>query len=161
MIQRLRAVPAGTRQAISLHDTLRREFTRITALPMRRGPWRVADEPAEYAHRLNTLQAEIERMLALVATCAYWGSDETDRWWIGDIEQLAGPSRDGGLTSLINLVRAPAAMVTYAAGVAALAAERWQTLARDLAEPHTPDPYTESPAGGANSGRKSGAQSDR
>ncbi len=148
MIQRLRAVPAGTRQAISLHDTLRREFTRITALPMRRGPWRVADEPAEYAHRLNTLQAEIERMLALVATCAYWGSDETDRWWIGDIEQLAGPSRDGGLTSLINRV-------------AALAAERWQTLARDLAEPHTPDPYTESPAGGANSGRKSGAQSDR
>lgn len=137
---------AGTRQAISLHDSLRREFTRITALPMRRGPWHVADEPAEYAHRLNTLQAEIERLLALVATCAYWGSDETDRWWIGDIEQLAEPSRDGGMTSLLSLVRAPATMVTYAAGVAALAAERWQTLARVLTEPHTPDPYTENPA---------------
>ncbi|MFI9358551.1 SIR2 family protein [Streptomyces lydicus] len=134
---------AGTRHAISLHDTLRREFTRITALPMRRGPWHVADEPAEYAHRLATLQAEIERLLALVATCAYWGSEETDRWWIGDIEQLAEPSPDGGLTSLLHLVRAPATMVTYAAGVAALAAERWQTLACILTEPHTPDPYSD------------------
>jgi NAD-dependent SIR2 family protein deacetylase len=138
---------AGTRQAISLHDALRREFTRITALPMRQGPWHTADEPAEYTHRLDTLQAEIERLLALVATCAYWGSDETDRWWIGDIEQLAEPSGDGGLTSLLDLVRAPATMVTYAAGVAALAAERWQTLARILTEPHTPDPSTDgSPA---------------
>ncbi|MGA5454567.1 SIR2 family protein [Streptomyces umbrinus] len=132
---------AGTRQAISLHDTLGREFTRITNLPLRQGPWNVTDERAEYGHRLDTLSAEIERLLALVATCAYWGSAETDRWWINDIEQLAEPSRDGGLTSLLNLVRAPAAMVTYAAGVAALAAERWRTLARILTEPHTPDSY--------------------
>ncbi|MCT9113313.1 hypothetical protein [Streptomyces mirabilis] len=87
-----------------------------------------------------------ERLLALVATCAYWGDDETDRWWIGGIEQLAEPNRDGGLTSLLNLVRAPATMVIYAAGVASLAAERWRTLARILTEPHTPDPYTDSDA---------------
>ncbi|MFE0630868.1 SIR2 family protein [Streptomyces sp. NPDC058864] len=130
---------SGTQQAISLHDTLRKEFTRIAALPMRRGPWQVADERTEHAHRLKTLQAESERLLALVATCAYWGTNETDRWWIGDIEQLAEPSRDGGFTSLLNLVRAPAVMVTYAAGVSALAAERWGTVVRVLTEPHTPD----------------------
>lgn len=132
---------AGTQQAISLHDAVRKEFTRIATLPMRRGPWNVADEQAEYTRRLATLQTEAERLLALVATCAYWGTDDTDRWWIGDIEQLSEPSRDGGLTSLLHLVRAPATLAVYTAGVAAMAGERWTTLARLFTEPHTPDPY--------------------
>ncbi|MEV8015260.1 SIR2 family protein [Streptomyces sp. NPDC086554] len=127
---------AGNQQAISLHDTLRREFTRIATLPLRTArPWDPADVEAEYGRRLRILETEVEQLLALVATVAYWGSEETDRWWIRDIDQLAVPAHESGKTALLNLVRAPATMVIYAAGIAALAAERWPTLVRILTEP--------------------------
>ncbi|MEV0604627.1 SIR2 family protein [Streptomyces sp. NPDC050315] len=134
---------AGHRQAISLHDTLRREFARIASLPLRSGLWEPDEhetEDDEYERRLRTLEAEAELLLALVATAAYWGRDETDRWWIRDIEQLATPASSGGTVSLLNLKRAPATMVIYAAGIAALAAERWQTLVHILTEPQAVNP---------------------
>ncbi|MGW7068855.1 SIR2 family protein [Streptomyces sp. NPDC054855] len=127
---------AGNQQAISLHDTLRREFTRIATLPIRTdGPWDAANVEAEHGRRLRILEAEVEQLLALIATVAYWGSEETDRWWIRDIDQLAVPVYESGTAGLLNLVRAPATMVIYVAGIAALAAERWPTLARILTEP--------------------------
>ncbi|MFZ3551730.1 SIR2 family protein [Streptomyces sp. 4.24] len=133
---------SGTQQAISLHDTLRREMNRVTALPLRSGPFNTADAEAEHARRLATLEAEAELLLALVATTAYWGNAETDPWWLSDIEQLAIPAPSGGSTALLNLVRAPATMVIYAAGVAATAKGRWSTVARLLAEPQAKNQYT-------------------
>ncbi|MFG3517675.1 SIR2 family protein [Streptomyces bobili] len=129
----------GFSQGITLHDTLRREIDRIAALPLRTtGPWNVGNPAAveaEHGRRLDTLEAETELLLTLVAVTAYWGSNTTDRWWLRDIEQLGAPFGPGGDLALIKLVRAPATMMIYAAGIAALAAERWDTLAQTLTEP--------------------------
>jgi hypothetical protein len=124
---------------IPLHDTLRREANRIAALPLRSGPFQSPDSN-EHSRRLGVLEAEAELLLALVATTAYWGTDENDRWWIRDIEQF-GTVSGGGDESLIRLAQAPATMVIYAAGIAALAAERWRTLVRVLSEPQAQHPY--------------------
>lgn len=129
----------GFSQGITLHDTLRREIDRIAALPLRTtGPWNVgnrAETDAEHGRRLVTLETEMELLLTLVAVTAYWGSNTTDRWWLRDIEQLGAPHDPGGDLGLMKLVRAPATMMIYAAGIAALANERWDTLAHVLTEP--------------------------
>ncbi len=134
---------AGTGQAIALHDTLRREVSRMAALPVRTaGPWHVADTQAEHGRRLGVLEAEAELLLNLVATTAYWGNNETDRWWMREIEQLGSPVSAGGDSALLGLARAPATMVIYSAGIAALAAERWDTLVRVLSEPQAQNVYS-------------------
>ncbi|MEU9430685.1 SIR2 family protein [Streptomyces sp. NPDC048342] len=126
-------------QAITLHDTLRRELDRIAALPLRTtGPWNLAkgaDIEAEHNRRIATLESETELLLALVAVTAYWGSNTTDRWWLRDIEALAAPQPPGGLPALTHLAQGPAVMMIYTAGIAALAAERWDTLVQVLTEP--------------------------
>ncbi|MFF7602966.1 SIR2 family protein [Streptomyces mirabilis] len=135
---------SGTGQAIPLHDTLRREFSRIAALPLRTtGPWDGygAATETEHGRRLGVLEAEAELLLALVATTTYWGNNETDRWWIREIEQLGTYVHTGGNTALIDLARAPGTMVIYAAGIAALASERWDTLVRVLSEPQAQNQY--------------------
>ncbi|MGJ5748581.1 SIR2-like protein [Streptomyces puniciscabiei] len=134
---------AGSHTAISLHDTIRREFQRVAALPVNTsGPWDgFTDANAEHTRRVEILRAESELLLALVATAAYWGNNTTDRWWIRSIEELATPVSSGGNTALLQLKRAPATMVTYAAGIAALAAERWTPLAQVLTQPMTHNPY--------------------
>ncbi len=127
---------SGTKQPVALHDTLHREIDRIATLPLRTdGPWQVADTFAEHGRRLADLEAETELLLALVATTAYWGDTGTDLWWLRDIEQLGIHPDSGGDTSLLQLAQAPATMVIYAAGIAALAKERWSTLVRILHEP--------------------------
>jgi len=129
---------SGTGHAIALHDTLRREISRIAALPARTsGPWGAADVQAEHGRRLSALEAEAELLLTLVATTAYWGNHKTDRWWLREIEQLSAPVLASGDSALLNLAQAPATMVIYSAGIAALAAERWHTLVRVLQEPRT------------------------
>lgn len=129
----------GFSQAIPLHDTLRRELDRIAALPLRTtGPWNLAkgaDIEAEHNRRIATLESETELLLALVAVTAYWGNNTTDRWWLRDIEPLAAPQPPGGLPALSRLAQGPAVMMIYTAGIAALAAERWDTLVQVLTEP--------------------------
>ncbi len=129
----------GSGQGITLHDTLRRELDHVAALPLRTtGPWTVphsADIEAERNSRITTLEAATEPLLALVAVSAYWGSTTTDRWWLRDIETLAAPLPPGGLPELTHLAQAPAVMMIYTAGIAALAAERWDTLTQVLTEP--------------------------
>lgn len=134
---------SGTRQAISLHDALRRESSRIASLPLRiGGPWDHEDVAAEHGRRLGLLESETELLLALIATTSYWGTAETDRWWMRDLDQLGTAVPVSGTTALLNLARSPATMAIYAAGVAALAAERWSTLVRLLTEPQAENRYT-------------------
>lgn len=114
---------SGTGQSIALHDTLRREVSRIAVLPVRTaGPWDAANVEAEHGRRLGVLEAEAELLLNLVATTAYWGNNETDRWWIREIEQLGTHVPASGSTALLGLARTLATMVIYSAGIAALAA---------------------------------------
>ncbi|WP_169317022.1 SIR2 family protein [Actinacidiphila oryziradicis] len=137
---------AGAQLAIPLHDMLRREGNRVAALPLRTsGPFDGVGDgkavEAEHERRLRMLESETERLLALVATTAYWGSEDTDSWWLPDIGQLAQIPAVSGVTALINLVGAPGTMMMYAAGTAAVAAQRWLLLVRILTETRVFNPY--------------------
>jgi len=141
---------AGTNLAIPLHDMIRREASRVAALPLRTiGPFSGIGDgtavDAEHERRLQTLQAETERLLALVATTAYWGNEQTDRWWLPAIAELSGIPSVSGITMLLNVAGAPGTMMMYAAGTAAMAAGRWGLLARILTEPQVPRLTTNAP----------------
>jgi SIR2-like domain len=134
---------SGARVAVPLHDAIRAEFERVRELPpLNPGRWDDPDVAREHARRLGKLEAGIGILLAFVATTAYWGDQNTDRWWFPDIERFARPASAGGATDLIHLMRAPATMLLYAAGVAAVTTERWPLVARLLREPRAQDPYT-------------------
>ncbi|MED7949316.1 SIR2 family protein [Streptomyces sp. BE303] len=127
----------GDRPAINLHDALRRETARITNHSLRSES---SDVPAmdvedEHQRRLTQWESTTETLLALVAVTAYWGTDATDRYWFRDIERLADIQPQTGSVALNDLHRAPATMLLYSAGVAAVAAERWPLVARLLTVP--------------------------
>lgn len=122
--------------AIRTHDRVRAELERVAQCATVRPPDFKGGED-ELLRRVEILSASSEVCLALVSALAYWGDEATDRWWFGSIERLAQRQHVGGTTSLIHLTRAPALLVTYAAGVGATAAERWDLVRRLLREPRT------------------------
>ena len=124
------------RSAIRTHDTLRSAINRLSTSKLVHPDSYDGDTAAVQA-RADELLATMEPIVALVSTLAYWGDDGTDRWWFGDIERLTRRPHVSGLSSMIHLSRAPGLLVMYAAGVAAVAAERWALVERLLTEPMT------------------------
>ncbi|WP_160667753.1 SIR2 family protein [Pseudarthrobacter sp. ATCC 49987] len=120
---------AGRAVAISVHDRFKREIVRVhegphfvsTNLPMTPKPDVVAA-----IEEATTVAA------ALTATLAYWGSPQTDTWWMNEIRRLAAPTPAEGLVWHLNLKLFSAAALYYAAGIAALAGNRHEVLARLL-----------------------------
>ena len=76
---------------------------------------------------------------AYVSTLAYWGGAASDHWWFDDIERLGWRPHVSGSSALIGLSRSPALVLTYAAGAAAVAAQRWDLVLRLLTEPTVED----------------------
>jgi len=130
---------AGAHVAIDLHDKLRAEIGRVAASePVTTSNFN-ATSPDEFGRRLRQLEADTEMLLALVATTAYWGNPETDSWWFDCIERFAHRRHVSGTMALINLTQAPALMVTYAAGVSAVARSRYSLVIRLFTEPTCED----------------------
>lgn len=108
------------------HDLIRRELVAVSSLDA------VITRDFEAVRGSGRLaQVEDGTFLAAgaVATAAYWGSEETDQWWLEDLQRL-GQKRRGvsGSTSLIELTRYPATILLFAAGISALARQRWDLL---------------------------------
>ncbi|UVY83219.1 SIR2 family protein [Brachybacterium sp. NBEC-018] len=119
---------AGRPVAIGLHDRMRQELDRLHSRPefyVRNQ--RDADPYEELVER-----AEEATLLpaALLATLAYWGRPETDRWWLGEIPRLATGVDGSGAVRLLNLRVVSGSMLFYAAGIAAVAAQRYDLLGR-------------------------------
>lgn len=127
---------AGRTVAIPLHDALHREMERVADLePVRTRSFDSQQLHAEVGRRAQQVLTGTGALLALVATTAYWGDERTDAWWLPDITRLAPSFNASGLTDLIDLTRAPAALVTQTAGIAAVAAGRTHiavALLRDI-----------------------------
>jgi len=129
---------AGGRVAIDLHDTLREEAERVRSSDVVNPQvWQAANNVEEHQRRRAKLEAQANLLVALVATAAYWGTTETDGWWIDLLGTLSIRPRVGGESNLINLARAPGVMLLHAAGVAAVGAGRQDVVARLLIEPTT------------------------
>jgi hypothetical protein len=123
----------GLHRAVSVHDRLRDEMQRIAELPMYTPS---GDYPVnEHVQRLEGVAAEIEMVVALVAVTAYSGTQDTDHWWIDDIERLGRFVRGSGGMHAFGLPRVPGLAVLWAGGAAATAARRYETVARLLTEP--------------------------
>lgn len=121
-------------QAFRTRDRLRIELARF-------GTWDVTrpggTHPENRNERVGRLLGAGEVALSLVAALARSGDEGTDRWWFEAIDQLAhSAARPADAPrSLLDLTRAPPVLVVYAAGVAAVSAERWALVARLIGPP--------------------------
>lgn len=110
--------------AISAHDMLAQEFSRLHQLPDLNlsDDW---DATVTFEQRRDRIFEAVRVPAAAVAVLAYWGGTETDRWWIDDLQRLSRPDRAAGEVRLINLPLAAASVLFYSAGVAAAAARNY------------------------------------
>lgn len=131
---------SGQHRAISLHDQLRDEMQRVAELPLYLPS---GDYPAEeHGSRLEGVAAEIELAVALVAVSAYWGTSETDQWWMDDIERLGRYVRGSGAMFAFGLPRVPGLGILWSGGVGAVAARRYDTVGKLLSQPKSVPTYS-------------------
>ncbi|MDP2286986.1 MAG: SIR2 family protein [Actinomycetota bacterium] len=129
---------SGRHTAIPLHDDIQTEFARLHETEsIREINVNAADPQGEHKLRLSAIEAALQVPMALVATAAYWGNEQSDEYWIGEISLLAVRPRLSGVTSLINLSRFPACALQYTGCLAAIAAGRFDLFKRLIDEPVT------------------------
>ena len=117
---------------------LRREVERVRDLPVFSASSR--DQGNDQIRVVEQMVGETERLVALVATAAYWGDGQTDRWWIDDIVRLARRPQISGSLNVLNRPLLPALLLAWSAGTAALASHREDLLTalRGLSEIQDP-----------------------
>lgn len=119
---------SGQTVAIRLHDALKGEFATLHRLP----EFHLTDHQSgnDYEAMLARVEEATKTSSALVATVAYWGDEVTDRWWIGELPRFATPADGSGLVKLLSLRVVSGSALFYAAGVAAVSAQRFDLLNR-------------------------------
>lgn len=117
---------AGRPVAIGLHDRLRQELGRLHDRP--EFYVYTQKDPGPYEELVERVEEATLLPAALVATLAYWGSPETDRWWLSEVPRFATGVDGSGSVRLLNLRVVSGAMLFYAAGIAAVAAQRYDLL---------------------------------
>ncbi|WP_158281061.1 SIR2 family protein [Promicromonospora sp. AC04] len=135
----------GKRQvAISTHDRLRTELTRLQENPDLSRPINEL-ESVPLGQIVDRLTEAALVPAALVASAAYWGDDSTDHWWFDDLRRLSLDRSDGGSDQLLKLPRLCGTLLFQAALVASVAARRFELslqLLRASSERETPDGAT-------------------
>ena len=94
-----------------------------------------------FVRRLRRYEAVTEQLMATQAALAYHDIGDNAYLFVRCIERLVRPLRADGLTALLDFQYYPALLVSYAAGLSALAANRYSNLAAVLREPQWQDPY--------------------
>lgn len=130
---------AGGQVAISLHDRLRREIERVRALEIFAPTAQTVGD--DQIHVVDEMIGETERLVALVATAAYWGDAETDRWWVGEIGRMAARQNVSRSLAVLDRPRLPALVMAWSGGVAAIAAERDDLVESLFGLPFVSDPF--------------------
>ena len=109
---------------------------RIVNLSADAFPIDVADSNEELVTRVENLYSMSEAPVMLAINGCYWGEPHHDVIWLGLVRRLAeveAPS--GGSSGLTRLFHLPALLVMYAAGMAAIAAHRYDLLKSILLMP--------------------------
>ena len=120
---------SGRSVAIRLHDTLKREFAALHQLQefhLENHNYTTGD----YEAMLARVEEASKMTGAIIATLAYWGDEETDSWWLGELPRLATPVEGSGLVKLLSLRVVSGSILFYAAGVSAVAGHRFDLLGR-------------------------------
>lgn len=120
---------SGRYTAIPLHDLLKREADRLhqneDLLLSYTGE---VSENGAYEGMLSRLEEASTALTSAMAATAYWGNETTDQWLLSEIQNFADAPRSGGLTVILDLQNLVMMHLFYATGIAALAADRYDTV---------------------------------
>ena len=102
-----------------------------------------ADFDVELLKQVRSYEALCEIPLALFIHGCYWSEPQHNHLWIKSLERLGQPQLIQGQSfeALVRLRRYPSLLLLYAGGIAALAGDRYRTLAALLTGPKFRDPY--------------------
>ncbi|MGN6760779.1 MAG: SIR2 family protein [Leifsonia sp.] len=119
---------AGGNVRVGLHDTLTNEFRQLHELEDIRNPSGRDDE--SYSDVVARIDDASAVTCGLIATLAFWGDLETDRWWLGEFRRFAITGRGSGATAYLRRRFVAGINMFYSAGVAAIAQERYDLLSK-------------------------------
>jgi hypothetical protein len=117
---------------IRLHDLLHEETTRLVSeLTEKAFPAHTdLDAPAELQQRLGKYNALCELMLSILVTGCYWGNQQHAKLWTDILQRVANTGQSGGGLVYLNKLRLyPTLLLFYGAGISAIAAGNYHTLA--------------------------------
>lgn len=115
--QRVRLADLFTQETENLYQQLSPEHFPVT------------NTPIDLGERIKAYDRATEMLASMLIQGCYWGTERHHRLWVRLLERIAHPQEtNGGLTVLLDLRRYPVFRLAFAAGIAALAAERYDTL---------------------------------
>jgi hypothetical protein len=132
------------RYRILLSDLMLREASRVhdaTAWSTTHSaPVRIS--PQDLEQRLTFYQTQTQTLMAMMVAGCYWGEEQHHRLWGRPMRRLSHFQMQPGGRWLEthNLQLYPTLLAIYCGGIAALAAERYDTLAAMLLQESWPDP---------------------
>jgi hypothetical protein len=141
-VKRLLADPTAK---IRLHDFVREETERVCCLLSVPELDPNSSEPhsEEAPRRLTQYQSICETLISILATGAFWDSSDNAKIWSYSLARVADQPRTNGRSDLLPLNRYPALLLTYAAGIAALATENYLALKAILVGTKIGDGYAD------------------
>lgn len=120
---------SGRYTAIRLHDHLKRESDRLHQDADLLQSYTGNESPnGGYVGMVSRLEEQSTVLAAAIAATAYWGSESTDHWWLDEIETFGSAPRAGGLVGVLNLHNLVMLRLFSAAGIAAVAAGRYEAV---------------------------------
>lgn len=123
---------SGRWTAIDLHDTFGAEMERLHSHAIFNLSTYDGYSQAQYHDSVRQVWEATRIPSALVAVMAYWGNSTTDSWWFDEVDRFAARPRVGGLVAMIKLRTITGSLLFYSAGVTAVAAKRYDLLAKLL-----------------------------
>jgi hypothetical protein len=131
-VARLKRYLADPQQHINLHDLVSAETERVYA-GVKSARFSTNDNdltPESVLRRLRAYEAELQTLIAIVASGSYWATEESHIRSIGGAVKRMGDDAapKGGLTVWVSLKKYPALLVLYVAGIAAVANRKYSFL---------------------------------
>ena len=123
---------------IKLHDLILREVEKVAEelseqhFPVKNVPY----NREEFRNRVNKYEAVSEILIRLLVPLSYWGETEHQDILVRSLEVIANPKGEStGIVTWLNLRLYPALLLLYAAGIAAIANQKYENFALLLTKP--------------------------
>jgi hypothetical protein len=130
---------------IDLHDLVVQEVERVVPLLSPEHFSAQAEySPEELAERLRRYETLTEILRSIFIVGCYWGDRAHSDLWTKALNRVSNPfSPTSGLVIWLNLKLYPALLMLYSGGMAAIAANSYETFYSLLVDPKVPSPNRE------------------
>jgi hypothetical protein len=131
---------------IRLHDLIREEVERVHAVQLSSNfSMDIKPTNEDVLSQTRRYEALVSTLLAMTITGAFWGDDIHIPLWVHAIERIGAVPPIGGYDWAVKLRGYPALLLLYGAGIAAVAAKKYSTVAAVLEQPLSRKDGEESP----------------